>query len=171
VPGRDEREAWRAFKDPIAKAVGCVDMTARLVERSFSNGVSLLASSANGVPFGPALILTFSWQVEPAPFEGEQVRMTTKRYDYTLTLRTNPSEVVFGWHWHPASKQSHITYPHLHVPSALKFKTRHIPTGRVSLEDVILFGFDDLKVPPAHDDARRIVTEVRERHKQYRSWH
>lgn len=87
MPGRDEQEVWRGFREPIARAVGCVDIAARLVERVFPNGVRLLASS-----------------------------------------------------------------------------------GRVSLEDVILFGFDDLGIAPAHGDARRIVTEIRDRHKLFRSW-
>lgn len=170
MPGRDEQEAWRGFREPVARAVGCVDIAARLVERVFPNGVRLLASSARGVPFGPSLVLSFSWQVEPVVAVDGRFRMTTRRYDYTLTRRTDPRRIVFGWHWHPASRRSQVTYPHLHVPSALEFKTRHLPTGRVSLEDVILFGFDDLGIAPAHGDARRIVTEIRDRHKLFRSW-
>ncbi len=170
MPGRDQKEAWRAFKDPISRAVGCLDMSARLVERRFENGVMLLGSSSPGIKFGDALMLVFSLQLEPVK-DADQWRMTTRRYDFTLVSRTRSTEVVFGWHWHPASKRSRITYPHVHVPSASAFKTRHIPTGRVALEDVILFGFDDLGVLPAHQDARRIVAEVRDKHRQYRSWH
>jgi hypothetical protein len=169
MPGRNEREAWTAFKQPMEKVVGCIDQTIRLNERRFETGIWLLATPSGGIKFGPALTLTFSLHLEPLDESGEW-RMTTRKYDFELCLKTDPSKIVFGWHWHPASKRSHITYPHLHVPSALDFKTRHIPTGRVSLEDVILFGFDELNVTPAFDTAPEIVAEVRDRHKKYRSW-
>jgi len=58
----------------------------------------------------------------------------------------------------------------VHVPSAKSYSTRHIPTGRVALEDVIMFGLDELGVTPTSDHARRIVAEVRDRHEEFRSW-
>jgi hypothetical protein len=79
--------------------------------------------------------------------------------------------MVFGWHWHPASKQSKVYYPHLHVPSALSHKSKHISTGRLSLEDIVLFGFDELGVTPTLGNAIDIVNEARDVHKQQRSWH
>jgi len=143
---------------------------ARLVERTFDDGVRLLASPSEGIGFGPDLKLSFSFHIEPIVEDG-MWRLATRRYDFTLTRSTRPIEIVFAWHWHPASKQSRITYPHVHVPSASRFNTRHIPTGRVSLEDIILFGFDDLGVNQAHPDAHKTVTEVRDRHKKYQTWH
>lgn len=169
MPGRDEREAWLAFKEPIQRVVGCVDMSARLSERLLEKGRRLLASQVGGVKFGPDLLLMFSFQIEPVLTDGNY-RMTTRRYDFTLVRTYSPDHIVFGWHWHPASRRSPVSYPHVHVPAASQFKTRHIPTGRMSLEDVILFGFADLGVEPAHPDAQQIVTEIRTRHKQYRTW-
>jgi hypothetical protein len=170
LPGRNPQEAWRNFKEPIQRVVGCVDLSSRLVEREFDDGRRLLAGPSNGIAFGPSLSLTFSLQLEPIEEAGDW-RMTTRRYDFTLTQRTKPAELTFGWHWHPASRRSQVVYPHVHVPSAATFSTKHIPTGRVSLEDVILFGFAELGVPPANTNAEKIVAEVRDRHKQYRSWH
>jgi hypothetical protein len=170
MPGRNEAEAWRDFRDPILRSVGCIDLAARLNERRFDDGVRLLATPHQGIRFGKVLTLSFSFRMELTQMDDGRQQMSTRRYDFTITSLAEPDKPVFGWHWHPASRRSPITYPHVHVPSASQFKTRHIPTGRVALEDVILFGFDDLDVEPAHDQAVSILTEVRNRHKQHRSW-
>lgn len=97
--------------------------------------------------------------------------MTTLRCDYEIFRLTQPKNPIFSWHWHPKSRRSKVSYPHLHVRSASEFPTKHLPTGRVSIEDVNFFAFDELGVQPTHEDARRIVTEIRDRHKLFRSWH
>jgi len=172
MPGRNERETWRAFADPIKRAIGAVDLTARLLEKHFpADGVHMLSSAPPGIAFG-GLTLSFSVTVKPLPGdEGGEWRMTTVRYDYALErVSSKRREQVIGWHWHPTSRRSHVSCPHVHVPSANAYSTRHIPTGRVALEDVIMFGFDDLGVPPTSNRARRIVADVRDRHKKFRSW-
>ncbi len=63
MSGRNEREAWRAFVDPIRRAVGAVDLVARLQERRFANGIRHLATAPSGIAFG-TLTLSFSFQME-----------------------------------------------------------------------------------------------------------
>lgn len=169
MPGRNELAAWRAFKQPIERAVGCLDMTARLVERRFDDGLRFIASSREGISVTKALRLRFSMQLEPVQAEGVW-RMTTRKYDYTISPSAAPATVVFGWHWHPESRRSPIRYPHVHVPAATAFSTRHIPTGRVALEDVIEFAFADLGAVPAYAGAREVLDEVSAIHKQHRTW-
>ena len=169
MPGRDEKEAWRAFKEPIQRVIGCVDLNVRLIEKRFDGGVRILTTNANGIRFGDALTFSFSLRLAPVQENGVW-RMSTQRYDFMITHRTEPTKMVFGWHWHPASKKSRIAYPHLHVPSALSHKSRHIPTGRLSLEDVVLFGFDELGVVPTVENAVAIVNETRDLHIRHRSW-
>ena len=170
MPGRDEKEAWRAFKEPIQRVIGCVDQTVRLHEKQFKDGIRLLATTVDGIPFGDGLVFRFSLQLEPLSDDGVW-RMSTRRYDFTIWTKTRVPTMVFGWHWHPASKQSKVVYPHLHVPSALSHKSKHIPTGRLSLEDIVMFGFDELGVIPTVENALAIVNETRDLHKQHRSWH
>jgi hypothetical protein len=169
VQAREEKEAWRAFKEPIQRVIGCVDQTARLHEKAFPDGVRLLATTVDGIPFGDGLVFRFSLQLEPILVD-DVWRMSTRRYDFTIWTKTKVPTMVFGWHWHPASKQSKVAYPHLHVPSALSHKSKHIPTGRISLEDVVLFGFDELGVTSAIENAVEIVNEARDLHKRQRSW-
>lgn len=168
MPGRNADEAWREFCGPIRRTVGCIDLTARVVEKRFRDGNRFIAAPAEGITFGP---LSLNFDLTLRPVEGDtEWRMTTLRYNFTLVRPNDARTTIFGWHWHPNSKRSPITYPHVHVPAALEFRTRHIPTGRVSLEDVVVFGFVELGVPPAHDNARAVVQEVMDKHKQHRSW-
>ena len=96
--------------------------------------------------------------------------MTTRSYEFTLTDRSTPRNRVFAWHWHPTSKRSSVTHPHVHLPKATPFANAHVPTGRVSIEDIVLFGFQDLGVPPAIENAQAIVEEAMRVHKKYRAW-
>lgn len=170
MPGRNPEEAWREFRDPIQRVVNCVDIGVPCRERRLDGDrLRWIASPVVGVPFGEHLSLNFALTLEAIEDDGVW-RMTTKKYDYTVVRTRTPADRVFGWHWHPFSKRSGIKFPHLHVPSALEFSTRHIITGRVALEDVILFGVDQLNVPLAYDGARSVIEAARDRHKKYRSW-
>lgn len=163
-----EGDAWREFRDPIVRVARCIDRTTRLVERDVGQGIRLLGTAPDGMPFGPTLTLQFSLTLGHVEKNGEP-RMTTLRYTFTL-LDAATRERVFAWHWHPFSKRSKIAYPHVHPPSGSPFSTHHVPTGRMCLEDVILYGFDDLGIQPAYPNGRQIVLEVRDRHKLHRGW-
>lgn len=63
MAGRNELAAWRTFKHPIERAVGCLDMTARLIERRFDEGLRFIASSGDGIVVTKALRLRFSEEI------------------------------------------------------------------------------------------------------------
>lgn len=162
-----KKAAWRSFCAPIERVVGCVDQSARLDARLFDNGRRHLAGVK--IPFGADLLLTFAFTLEHGIKAGVD-RMTTRSYSFTLTPRSDPTKRVFAWHWHPASTRSRVAYPHVHLPPGTPYASYHVPTGRVSLEEVILFGFTDLDVEPAVADGQRIVEDAMSTHKQYRAW-
>lgn len=173
MPGRNPNEAWRAFKEPIERAVGAIDQAIRLVTKvhTVSDGeLRILKTEEPGLSFGPAHLLSIALHVVPIEQDDRQWRMTTRKYDYTLTERARPNKVVIGWHWHPRSRRSGVSNPHMHIPTANAFPTKHLPTGRVALEDVLLFGLDELGVTPAVAGAREIVDRVRTNFVDHRSW-
>jgi hypothetical protein len=45
----------------------------------------------------------------------------------------------------------------------------HIPTGRVSFEDVVVFS-STISMRAPRDDWREIITETRERFEAFRTW-
>lgn len=173
MPGRNRDEAWRAFLAPLTRAVGTVDMTARLKWRHHDGEMSQVTTGVPGLilnrPGMPQTYLYAAMTLCCVADEGERgpFRMSTRRYDFELI---EAGSVVFGWHWHPESKQSRVNWPHLHLPPGSVHKSKHVPTGRVALEDVLLFGIRDMDVVPAHGQSVAILEEVAERHKKYRSW-
>ncbi len=167
MPGRNESEAWRAFRDPVQQAVGCVDVAARLGEKRFRDQVRIITSTADGVRLTDRLRLVFTLQLRSVEMGDGQWRMSTRKYDYNIM---QAKQLLFGWHWHPASKRSPVKYPHLHVPSSLAYSTKHIVTGRVALEDVLKFAMVELGAQPSDATASARLDEISERHKTHRSW-
>lgn len=82
-----------------------------------------------------------------------------ERY-YTLV---NAERVQFlAFHWHPRVPGP-ATHPHLHVRSdaaPLSHKT-HVPTGRVSLADVVRLLIVEFGVPPLREDWQIVVSNER----------
>lgn len=167
MPGRNPTEAWRAFRDPLVRVAGAVSQMTRLEERDFENGVRMLSTPPEGMPFG-ALTLNFSFHLRHLETESGDHRMTTTRYTHSLVDSSGAR--AFAWHWHPESRRANVKYPHLHISKGEAFSSKHIPTGRVCIEDIILFGFDELSVTPAYETAPAVVIEVRDRHKEHRAW-
>ena len=105
--------------------------------------------------------------------------MSTNRYQYLVKRVLHPSsaraaieyENVFQWHWHPASKRSDFREPHFHMPKSAPYGRFHVPTGRVTFEDVALFCMDSFDVVPVRNDARKVIEKHRDTHKTWRSWH
>lgn len=115
------------------------------------------------------LELSFAITLEHVVKQGEP-RMSTVRYVYTLSRPGAPPTQVFGWHWHPESQRSGVLTPHLHLPKGVPYASTHVPTGRICLEDIVLFGFDQLEVEPTTQNGADIVRESRSTHAQHRGW-
>jgi hypothetical protein len=126
-----------------------------------------------------AAVLTATQRFEVIPdyrFDGEW-KVSTKAYVYVVSIATRRAPVpveVFAWHWHP-ERMPRKAYPHLHVRSehrllGLALKNLHIPTGRVSFEEVVRFLVDELRVVPSREDWRSVVDETEVLFKQYRTW-
>ena len=102
-------------------------------------------------------------------FEGEW-KVRTDGYAYRVTLTDDPSSELISWHWHPDSRPG----THLHVIAAHAqygaIDKMHIPTGRVALEEVVLFLIEDLDVEPRREDWRDVLASSYERFRTYSTW-
>jgi hypothetical protein len=71
--------------------------------------------------------------------------------DYAyIFVRTDTGQELLAFHWHP-----HVTdqaFPHVHLESGLGILRDlvgiHVPTGPLTLEDVIRFAIEELRVRP-----------------------
>jgi hypothetical protein len=115
--------------------------------------------------------------VEDDRYDGEW-KARTLAYIYAVQL--DPAEAgdgeaeVLAWHWHPLTTPERPA-PHVHVRVeqpllGTTLSKLHIPSGRVSFEEVIRFLIDDFHVEPARDDWRGIVEDSETRFRKFRTW-
>lgn len=71
---------------------------------------------------------------------------------------------ILAWHWHAESRHRH---PHLHIGAAAArerlpaLEKAHLPTGAVSLADVVACAVRDFGVVPLRRDWRQVLEEER----------
>ena len=125
----------------------------------------------------PDLYLSVSQRFEIVPdarYQGE-FKARTLAYVYRLSLdaAAEDSEIL-AWHWHPLTTPDR-TNPHLHVgvdqpELGVTFAKLHVPTGRVSFEEVVRFLVVDLGVQPARDDWEDVIGDTEARFREFRTW-
>ena len=98
-------------------------------------------------------------------------KVTTVKYSYGL--EADGREIV-SFQWHPDGASS-MTEPHLHLGAGAEIGLEplagaHVPTGRVSIEDVLLFAIQDLKAEPKRDDWDVVLRDGKQKHEQWRTW-
>ena len=135
MAGRNPNEAVANFLEPLADAIGCF-AKGRLsanVRTPYSEGVCHF-NRANDVSLRgtTGIVVSFSMRYQVVedtdPVRGPW-KVTTTGWMYTLR---NEGGELYEYHWHPISS-SHVLTPHVHVGG----QDRHIPTGRVMVEDVL----------------------------------
>ena len=96
----------------------------------------------------------------------------TQSYIYSI-FRKAENKPFLEFHWHPEEldrktmmyKPSKIRFPHIHVTNI-----DHIPSGRVGLEDVVLFLITELKVEPEKTNWNSILVETSKSFELSKSW-
>ena len=88
-------------------------------------------------------------------------RWTTRMAGYRFELRHADGPTLLAYHWHPTGV-SPITFPHLHIGGSVRsvdLSKAHLPTGHVSLQDVLRFAIADLGVLPLRNDWSAVLEE------------
>ena len=119
--------------------------------------------------------------VEVRTDKGPRFRVSTVKYIYSFF---RPADDAFvGWHYHP--ELVGVKIPHMHIydkntneetkagckPHILH--DMHLPSGRVSLEDVIAFAISELNVVPdkkREHDWRKVLGETSARFEENKTW-
>lgn len=112
------------------------------------------------------------YHVIPVPDERGPWKVSIAGYVY-IVEDGNGAEVI-GYHWHPFA-QGEILAPHLHLGAGSKvgrveLSRAHLPTGRVSVEDLLTTLFRDFAVRPLRDDWPAVLEETRRAFEVWRSW-
>jgi hypothetical protein len=131
----------------------------------------------DGDPVGLAgksrLRLSLLHQYRLVEDEGERGPWKAQTAAYFYAIEDQAGNEVLAFHWHP-----HVvgtTTPHLHVRSARhedipRLGKAHIPTGRISVEQVLRLLLADLDVEARRDDWREVLGESQGLHETWRTW-
>lgn len=103
--------------------------------------------------------------------------LSTARYIYEIVDAQGDS--LFEFHWHPDGS-SRVGTPHLHIRPTLKVgegsldlyravTKSHIPTGHLSLEQVIRFLLPEVEVEPLRKNWEAVLQATEARHREWRA--
>lgn len=80
-------------------------------------------------------------------------RVMITDYSYIFVVRANGLELL-AFHWHPRVVAKE--FPHGHLEAGLGLQRDligiHVPTGRITPEDVVRFAIEELQVQPRLPD-------------------
>lgn len=101
--------------------------------------------------------------------------VTTKYYLYSVADANGKD--LLGFHFHPDLTEDPVLYPHIHTYAkqdprflSLELQRKHIPSGRVALEDVIRWLISEMNVKPRRKDWDDVLTKAKARFLEIRSW-
>ena len=172
--GETESAARERYKYYLQQALSCIHPSAY-----FYIGKQPLADewalSTNPIPIplqtrdGGVLYLTAT-QSFRTKRQKREWKVSTQAYIYNVSEWADTRDYMFAWHWHPSQPPE----CHLHVSAELsnhmKLDKKHLPTARVSFEEVLRFLIEEFDVEPAKSEWQGVLAETQERYERHRSW-
>jgi hypothetical protein len=184
MPGKTPYDAYSAFVTPLANALSCIGFAkiqpseGGKSDLNVDHNLYITGTQNDGfirLQGDPALQfrarMRYQLIADSRPDYGP-FRATTLKYDYSIRLASG--ERIVDYHWHPTGS-SHETRPHMHIASAqlsatgVIKKADHLPTGRMTFENVIR-GAIQLGAVPVHEDWQKRLEGGESLHIQYRTW-
>ncbi len=176
-------QAIQKYTGELQKIVSCVVNEVCYVFPTGQDRLSLAWSSGTPLESGPlrlkrndgqSLFVDINQQVDN-PSVTKSDTITTKYYLYSI-LDEERRDLI-GFHYHPELDDDPVSYPHIHVYadaderfSFFDLHRRHIPSGRVALEDVIEWLIAELDVIAIRKDWPEVLEGTREHFKEVRTW-
>jgi hypothetical protein len=158
---RSPSQAFGAYAQPLRRSIACFSERVQLRRGGVDHRVGadmLLPDSGDSIPLrdihGTARIAlsvrlhhrTVQVTVSPRRWE-----VRTAAYVYQFDDPDDPRREIAGFHWHPHVEG--LPYPHVHALDAPASTQRlHLPTGFITLKDVLLFAVRDFDVRPIRAD-------------------
>lgn len=173
MPGRTEREAEQAFLAPLAKALSCIARAKfQTIQKNGSKFLLLEGVELKGA-WNLTLEVTHFYRLlsNADASTSERYRVSTLSYFYTFLEEPGAPEVV-SYQWHPAGN-SEFLGPHLHIGSGAGvppwLSKCHLPSGRVSFEQIVLLAIEGFGVKPLRSDYREVLQASHDRFTRYRT--
>ena len=180
MPGASPAAAVNAFLKPLREATSCIggahfDLTPRA---RGDVGETHAWTLNRGRPIEVAKDLSFSASMRFETLDlgrsenRNRFRVTTREYIYAVS---HHGHEVIAAHWHPASS-SPVTTPHWHIGAKALTKVgvylerAHIPSPRVSFEQMIRFMIEQMNVEPHRDDWSKTLRRTESQFQAHKSW-
>ncbi|MBB5785996.1 hypothetical protein [Jiangella mangrovi] len=184
MPGSKPAEAYDAFLEPLQKALSCIT-NEPLIGRENSRktgGKRTLTFPGDpaglGGSGGLALTVSFEYEIYKTGDTGK-MKYRCRTHGYKHQIVTDEFAEVILFHWHPGEAEDRAGLPqrpHIHMGTELLAadgrltRRNHLPSGRVSLEDVVEFAITDLGVTPLRDDWQTVIDNTRALFEKHRTW-
>lgn len=181
LPGKTPNEAFDAYARPLKDALACITSEVLLRRRVPKSDGKI------GIPLWEFLFINNPVRLKDSPFAfnfsqyfrvvpfDPGYKVKTEAYTYEIMDDATRHE-LFSFHWEPNAPSSQIKIPHMHLGFATKGHSlpidnkAHVPSGRVSVEDVISFLISELGVPPLRLDWKDTIATTRQAFMTYKSW-
>jgi hypothetical protein len=171
LAGKTPYQAVRNFLDPLQRAVSCVyHAVIHHGGREYEVNTGPYALVIGGVrrlKRNPPLTLDIRMQYKIVEASGDRGPYKVKITAYMYIVEDHRGHELFSYHWHPDSPE--VKFPHLHVEHPT-LKKAHLPTGRISLEEVLRLLITDFGVCPLKSNRDEILTETLGKFSTYRTW-
>ncbi|MGH3545997.1 MAG: hypothetical protein ACRDPW_08755 [Mycobacteriales bacterium] len=122
------------------------------------------------------LQLAMRYEIVHAPGDRDRGPYRISTLGYLYSIHSADGAEALSYHWHPFGNSA-VTWPHLHIgtvalaPEGLITKKAHLPTARISLEQVLRVCITELGVIPLRDDWQQVLADSEDLFKLRRTWH
>ena len=183
MPTNKGHHAIKDYLSELQKIVSCVATEVCYVYPN-NNGRQVLAwSGASMLESAPIILqrknnsrlfVNIRQEIQQ-PNARNNYLVSTKGYIYSV-LDAEKKDLI-GFHYHPELDDDPVMHPHIHVYADaderfadFNLHKRHIPSGRVALEDVIEWLIIELEVKALRSDWRQILQATRKQFKRICTW-
>ena len=168
MDGRTPAEAVSNYVELVQRAVSCVSDSVVNVDGGYYPAETPHIMSMNrGVPVRLAgssrlwFLLRQYYQIIESGTDGHLWKVSETGYRYAV-LDADGRELL-EYHWHPGS-ESPIATPHLHIGhgamvSRPEIGDAHLPTGKVSISEILRTLIRDFSVTPRRSDWESVLDE------------
>lgn len=174
--GRTPTEAVRSLLAPLRQALSCVTRSVPYAESAYRPGAApheLTLAGGAPVRLGGAsrlqLVVKLRYRLDELRGERDPWRVRVVAYQYVLEDAVGRE--VIAYHWHPdgpAEGGRRVAFPHLHLEAGAvdgrlrpELARAHLPTGSITLADVVELAIADLAVAPLRSDWTNVLQRAR----------
>jgi hypothetical protein len=170
LPGKTASLAFDAFVGPLSRAISCVTLCTFTATPPNQRGNQTLFLN-NGLPC-PLSDLFLDARIIFRLVKDERTKIwkaSTRGYNYQIS--DSHKREILCYQWHPSVAP---VFPHLHVGPGSEvgdiLRKAHIPTGRVSLEEVLRLAIDEFGVRALKANWSTVLKSTQEKFEKFRSW-